>query len=68
MSQICTKQSICFLREVAGSKSEIKAAVLDAEEQQQGPNNYRIKLWVEKLKDTLDDADDLLDDVFTEDL
>lgn len=41
---------------------------LDAEEQQQGPNNHKIKLWLEKLKDTLDDADDLLDDVFTEDL
>ncbi|AET02580.1 NB-ARC domain disease resistance protein [Medicago truncatula] len=62
MSQICTKQSICFLREVAGSKSEIKAAVLDAEEQQQGPNNYRIKLWVEKLKDTLDDRQVLTKD------
>jgi hypothetical protein len=47
--------------------SEIKAVVLDAEEQQ-STNNHQVQLWLEKLKDALDDADDLLDDFNTEEL
>ena len=55
------------LQKLVDSMSEIKAVVLDAEEQQ-GANNHQVQLWLEKLKDALDDADDLLDDFNTEDL
>jgi ABC-type glutathione transport system ATPase component len=47
--------------------SEIKAVVLDAEEQQ-STNNHQVQLWLEKLKDALYDADDLLDDFNTQEL
>ncbi|AES87176.1 disease resistance protein RGA2 [Medicago truncatula] len=55
------------LDKLVENMSEIKAVVLDAEEQQ-GTNNHQVQLWLEKLKDALDDADDLLDDFNTEDL
>ncbi|AES87142.1 putative P-loop containing nucleoside triphosphate hydrolase, leucine-rich repeat domain, L [Medicago truncatula] len=55
------------LQKLVENMSEIKAVVLDAEEQQ-GANNHQVQLWLEKLKDALDDADDLLDDFNTEDL
>jgi len=55
------------LDKLVDNMSEIKAVVLDAEEQQ-GTNNNQVQLWLEKLKDALDDADDLLDDFNTEDL
>ncbi|CAJ2655707.1 unnamed protein product [Trifolium pratense] len=55
------------LGKLVENMSEIKAVVLDAEEQQ-STNNHQVQLWLEKLKDALDDADDLLDDVNTEEL
>jgi len=55
------------LQKLVDNMLEIKAVVLDAEEQQ-GTNNHQVQLWLEKLKDALDDADDLLDDFNTEDL
>ncbi|KAK2432950.1 putative disease resistance protein RGA1 [Trifolium repens] len=55
------------LEKLVENMSEIKAVVLDAEEQQ-STNNHQVQLWLEKLKDTLDDADDLLDDFNTEEL
>ncbi|AES87184.2 putative P-loop containing nucleoside triphosphate hydrolase, leucine-rich repeat domain, L [Medicago truncatula] len=55
------------LQKLVENMSEIKAVVLDAEEQQ-GTNNHQVQLWLEKLKDALDDADNLLDDFNTEDL
>ncbi|GMI65767.1 hypothetical protein like AT3G14470 [Hibiscus trionum] len=44
--------------------SAIKAVLLDAEEQSVTSN--LVKDWLEKLKDALYDADDLLDDFYTE--
>ncbi|KAK2432949.1 putative disease resistance protein RGA1 [Trifolium repens] len=55
------------LEKLVENMSEIKAVVLDAEEQQ-STNNLQVQLWLEKLKDALDDADDLLDDFNTEEL
>ncbi|WJX49268.1 hypothetical protein P8452_35727 [Trifolium repens] len=55
------------LEKLVENMSEIKAVVLDAEEQQ-STNNHQVQLWLEKLKDALDDADDLLDDFHTEEL
>ncbi|WJX43220.1 hypothetical protein P8452_30354 [Trifolium repens] len=55
------------LEKLVENMSEIKAVVLDAEEQQ-STNNHQVQLWLEKLKDALDDADDLLDDFNTEEL
>ncbi|RHN59182.1 putative P-loop containing nucleoside triphosphate hydrolase [Medicago truncatula] len=55
------------LQKLVENMSEIKAVVLDAEEQQ-GTNNHQVQLWLENLKDALDDADDVLDDFNTEDL
>ncbi|XP_045830469.1 disease resistance protein RGA2-like isoform X1 [Trifolium pratense] len=54
------------LEKLVENMSEIKAVVLDAEEQQS--NSHQVQLWLEKLKDALDDADDLLDDFNTEEL
>ena len=56
-----------ILDKLVENMSEIKAVVLDAEEQQ-GTNNHQVQLWLEKLKDALDDADDVLDDFNTDDL
>ncbi|WJX49275.1 hypothetical protein P8452_35731 [Trifolium repens] len=55
------------LEKLVENMSEIKAVVLDAEEQQ-STNNHQVQLWLEKLKDALYDADDLLDDFNTEEL
>ncbi|CAJ2655701.1 putative disease resistance protein RGA1 [Trifolium pratense] len=55
------------LGKLVENMSEIKAVVLDADEQQ-STNNHQVQLWLEKLKDVLDDADDLLDDFNTEEL
>ncbi|XP_017629251.2 putative disease resistance protein RGA1 [Gossypium arboreum] len=44
--------------------STIKAVLLDAEEK--SVTNNLVKVWLEKLKDVLYDADDLLDDFSTE--
>ncbi|PNX58982.1 NBS-containing resistance-like protein, partial [Trifolium pratense] len=55
------------LENLVEKMSEINAVVLDAEEQQ-STNNHQVQLWLEKLKDALDDADDLLDDFNTEEL
>ncbi|XVF15660.1 hypothetical protein REPUB_Repub09cG0173600 [Reevesia pubescens] len=46
--------------------SAIKAVILDAEEQSMTSNGNAVKDWLEKLKDALYDADDLLDDFSTE--
>ncbi|RDX98458.1 Disease resistance protein RGA2, partial [Mucuna pruriens] len=45
--------------------SDIKAVVLDAEEQE--GTNLLLQVWLNKLKDALDDANNLLDDFSTED-
>ncbi|CAJ2655426.1 unnamed protein product [Trifolium pratense] len=55
------------LEKLVENMSEIKAVVLDAEEQQ-SINNHQVQLWLEKLKDALHDADDLLGDFHTEEL
>ncbi|WJX92711.1 hypothetical protein P8452_74315 [Trifolium repens] len=55
------------LEKLVENMSAIKAVVLDAEEQQ-STNNHQVQLWLEKLKEALDDADDLLDDFNTEEL
>ncbi|KAI6693456.1 hypothetical protein NL676_021166 [Syzygium grande] len=44
----------------------VRAVLLDAEKQQW--HNNQVKLWLARLKDVLYDAQDLLDDVATEDL
>ncbi|CAJ2655704.1 disease resistance protein RGA2-like [Trifolium pratense] len=53
------------LEKLVEKMSEIKAVVLDAEEQQ---SNNQVQLWLEKLKDALEDAEDLLDDFNTEEI
>ncbi|KAK2432951.1 putative disease resistance protein RGA1 [Trifolium repens] len=55
------------LEKLVKNMSEIKAVVLDAEEQQ-STNNRQVQLWLEKLKDALEDAEDLLDEFNTEEL
>ncbi|KAJ7982237.1 Disease resistance protein [Quillaja saponaria] len=52
------------LERIQSTVSTIKAVVMDAEEQ--GATNHAVKHWLEKLKDAVDDADDLLDDFSTE--
>ncbi|KAJ1442410.1 P-loop containing nucleoside triphosphate hydrolase [Sesbania bispinosa] len=54
------------LEKLVDNMSGIKAVVLDAEEQQ--GTNHQVQLWLQKLKDALYDADDLLDDFYTEHL
>ncbi|KAF8016432.1 hypothetical protein BT93_H1827 [Corymbia citriodora subsp. variegata] len=44
----------------------IRVVLLDAEEKQW--HNRKVKLWLERIRDVLYDAQDLLDDVATEDL
>ncbi|KAB1225342.1 putative disease resistance protein RGA3 [Morella rubra] len=46
--------------------STIKSVLPDAEEQQDG--NPEVRVWLEKLQNPMYDADDLLDDVSSEDL
>ncbi|RDX97445.1 putative disease resistance protein RGA1, partial [Mucuna pruriens] len=53
------------LERLVENMSDIKAVVLDAEEQQ--GTNHQLQVWLDKLKDALDDADNLLDDFSTED-
>ncbi|WJX49273.1 hypothetical protein P8452_35730 [Trifolium repens] len=58
------------LEKLVENMSEIKAVVLDAEEQlsnQQG-NYHQLQLWLANLKDALEDAEDLLDEFNTEEL
>jgi DNA-binding GntR family transcriptional regulator len=52
------------LQKLRNTVSTIQAVLLDAEEQQD--NNHAVKDWLEKLKDVMYDADDLLDDYSTE--
>ncbi|KAL6327844.1 hypothetical protein AAG906_026518 [Vitis piasezkii] len=46
--------------------SMIKAVLVDAEEQQQ--RSHAVATWVQRLKDVVYDADDLFDDIATEEL
>jgi hypothetical protein len=52
------------LEKLQNTVSAIKAVLLDAEEKQ--VQSHAIKDWLEKLKDALNEADDLLDDFSTE--
>ncbi|MBA0804151.1 hypothetical protein Gohar_014302, partial [Gossypium harknessii] len=52
------------LDDLKSTVSTIKAVLLDAEER--SVTSHRLKDWLEKLKDVLYDADDLLDDFSTE--
>ncbi|KAB2060015.1 hypothetical protein ES319_A11G348400v1 [Gossypium barbadense] len=52
------------LDDLKTSVSTIKALLVDAEEK--SVTDYRVKVWLEELKDVLYDADDLLDDFSTE--
>uniref|UniRef100_A0A2N9H190 Uncharacterized protein n=1 Tax=Fagus sylvatica TaxID=28930 RepID=A0A2N9H190_FAGSY len=52
------------LERLKSTVSTIEAVLLDAEEQQ--AHNHTIKNWLGKLKDALNEADDLLDDFSTE--
>ncbi|KAG4123579.1 hypothetical protein ERO13_D11G334601v2 [Gossypium hirsutum] len=52
------------IEDLKNTISTIKAVLLDAEEQSMTSN--LVKNWLEKLKDALYDADDLLDDFSTE--
>ncbi|KAK8273151.1 hypothetical protein V6Z12_D11G387000 [Gossypium hirsutum] len=52
------------LDDLKSTVSTIKAVLLDAEER--SVTSHRVKDWLEKLKDVLYDADDLLDDFSTE--
>ncbi|KAK2379204.1 putative disease resistance protein RGA1 [Trifolium repens] len=58
------------LEKLEQNMSEIKAVVLDAEEQQsiQQGNYHQLQLWLANLKDALEDAEDLLDEFNTEEL
>ncbi|XP_052876883.1 disease resistance protein RGA2-like [Gossypium arboreum] len=52
------------LDDLKSTVSTIKAVLLDAE--QRSVTSHLVKDWLEKLKDVLYDADDLLDDFSTE--
>ncbi|KAL3715780.1 hypothetical protein ACJRO7_007515 [Eucalyptus globulus] len=49
------------LRKLQYALASIKGVLLDAEEKQ--GNNYKLRAWLEQLKDVLYDVEDLLDDV-----
>ncbi|KAK3405503.1 hypothetical protein EUGRSUZ_K01715 [Eucalyptus grandis] len=49
------------LRKLQFALASIKGVLLDAEEKQ--GNNYKLRAWLEQLKDVLYDVEDLLDDV-----
>ncbi|KAF2319539.1 hypothetical protein GH714_016871 [Hevea brasiliensis] len=53
------------LRRLQTTLSTIKAVLLDAEEKQE--ESHAVKDWIKRLKEVVYDADDLLDDVATED-
>jgi hypothetical protein len=52
------------LQKLKNTVSTIKNVLLDAEEEQ--AHSYEVRDWLEKLKDALYDADDLLDDYSTQ--
>ncbi|XP_059450859.1 putative disease resistance protein RGA3 [Corylus avellana] len=52
------------LQKLENTVSTIQAVLLDAEEQQS--QNHAVKDWLEKLKDAMYEADDLLDDYSTQ--
>ncbi|KAB8867455.1 hypothetical protein FH972_026779 [Carpinus fangiana] len=52
------------LQQLRNTVSTIQAMLLDAEEQQ--AQNLAVKDWLQKLKDAMYDADDLLDDFSTQ--
>ncbi|TYJ12537.1 hypothetical protein E1A91_A11G358700v1, partial [Gossypium mustelinum] len=54
----------CYIDDLKTTVSTIKAVLLDAKEK--SVTNNLVKIWLEKLKDVLYDADDLLDDFSTE--
>ncbi|XP_059641932.1 putative disease resistance protein RGA3 [Cornus florida] len=54
-------------RRLEDTISTVKAVLLDAQQQQHDPDN-QASVWLKKLKEVVDDADDLLDDFSTEDL
>ena len=51
------------IRKFTETVSTIRAVLLDAESKQ---HNNEVKVWLERLKDAMFDADDLLDDISTE--
>jgi hypothetical protein len=51
------------IRKFMETVSTIRAVLLDAEAKQ---HNNEVKVWLERLKDAMFDADDLLDDISTE--
>jgi Leucine-rich repeat (LRR) protein len=51
------------IRKFTETVSTIRAVLLDAEAKQ---HNNEVKVWLERLKDAMFDADDLLDDISTE--
>uniref|UniRef100_A0A2N9I795 NB-ARC domain-containing protein n=1 Tax=Fagus sylvatica TaxID=28930 RepID=A0A2N9I795_FAGSY len=51
------------IRKFTETVSTISAVLLDAEAKQ---HNNEVKVWLERLKDAMFDADDLLDDISTE--
>uniref|UniRef100_A0A5B7CEF8 Disease resistance N-terminal domain-containing protein n=1 Tax=Davidia involucrata TaxID=16924 RepID=A0A5B7CEF8_DAVIN len=48
------------LQKIQQTASDIKAVLLDAEEQQ--VKNHQVSVWLGKLKDVLYDVDDVLDE------
>ncbi|KAL2326148.1 hypothetical protein Fmac_025206 [Flemingia macrophylla] len=52
------------LERLIENMTDIKAVVLDAEEQES--TNHQLQVWLDRLKDALDDVDNLLDDFSTE--
>ena len=52
------------IQKLKDTVSTIKAVLLDAEEKQ--AHNHAVKDWLQKLKDAMYDADDLLDDFSTQ--
>ncbi|KAL2480722.1 putative disease resistance RPP13-like protein 1 [Abeliophyllum distichum] len=61
ISLACTTKS--EVKKLHNTLSTIKAVLLDANEQQ--TKNHELRDWLEKLKDAVYDADDLMDDLST---
>ncbi|XP_054795571.1 putative disease resistance protein RGA1 [Prosopis cineraria] len=57
------KSEIQRLQDTVGT---VEAVLVDAEQRQQ--NDKLVKLWIRRLKQVLYKADDLLDELYTEDL